>query len=66
MFGRDVVVEILNLGPRGDKVKAYQVKQLRGVIVAYRLAGAPEAPPPVAEESPTTDTGEAIPEGENE
>src|SRR5581483_7961115 len=33
------VAEILNLHPRGGKAKAYQVKQVRGVIVSYGLAG---------------------------
>ena len=66
IFSRDGVVEILNLQPCGDKAKAYQVKQVRGVIVAYGLAGEPEAPPPAAEEFSATDTGEATPEGEHE
>ena len=33
------VAEILNLQPKGSKAKPYQVKQVRGVIVKYRLAG---------------------------
>ena len=33
------VEEILNLQPKGSKAKPYQVKQVRGVIVKYRLAG---------------------------
>lgn len=36
---RDGVAEILNLQPRGGKAKAYQVKQVRGIITAYRIAG---------------------------
>jgi hypothetical protein len=43
IFTRDGVAEILNLQPRGGKAKAYQVKQVRGVITSYRLAGEPEA-----------------------
>ena len=43
IFTRDGVAEILNLQPRGGKAKAYQVKQVRGVLTSYRLAGAPEA-----------------------
>jgi hypothetical protein len=37
------VPEILNLQPRGSQAEVYQVKQLRGVIVAHGLAGAPES-----------------------
>jgi hypothetical protein len=40
---RDGVPEILNLQPRGSQAKAYQVKQVRGVIVVHGLAGEPEA-----------------------
>jgi hypothetical protein len=32
------VAEILNLQPKGSKAKPYQVKQVRGVIVRYKLA----------------------------
>jgi hypothetical protein len=52
IFTRDGVVEILNLQPRGGKAKAYQVKQVRGVLTSYGLAGAPEA-----EEQPSTEQG---------
>jgi hypothetical protein len=38
IFSRVGVAEILNLQPRGDKAKAYQVKQVRGVLTSYRLA----------------------------
>ena len=38
IFTRDGVEEILNLQPRGPLAKAYQVKQVRNVIVHYRLA----------------------------
>jgi hypothetical protein len=31
------VVEILNLQPNGKQAKAYQVRQVRSVIVKYRL-----------------------------
>ena len=37
IFTRDDVVEILNLQPKGHKAKAYQVKQVRGILVKYRL-----------------------------
>ena len=43
IFTRDGVAEILNLQPRSDKAKAYQVKQVRGVLIANGLAGASEA-----------------------
>ena len=38
IFARDGVAEILNLQPRGSQAKAYQVKQVRSVIVNYGLA----------------------------
>ena len=38
IFTRDGVEEILNLRPRGSQAKSYQVKQVRNVIVHYRLA----------------------------
>ena len=39
IFTRDGVAEILNLQPRRGKAKPYQVKQVRGVITTYGLAG---------------------------
>lgn len=39
IFTRVGVVEILNLQPRKSKTKAYQVKQVREVILKYQLAG---------------------------
>ncbi|HKI06311.1 MAG TPA: type II toxin-antitoxin system HicA family toxin [Thermoanaerobaculia bacterium] len=42
IFTRTGVEEILNLQPRGSLAKAYQVKQVRNVIVKYRLAGEPD------------------------
>jgi hypothetical protein len=38
IFAREDVVEILNLQPRGSLAKAYQVRQVRNVIVQYKLA----------------------------
>lgn len=38
IFTKDGVVEILNLQPRGSLAKPYQVKQVRNVILHYRLA----------------------------
>ena len=37
IFWKDGVEEILNLQPRGSKAKPYQVKQVRHVILKYRL-----------------------------
>jgi hypothetical protein len=37
IFSNDEVEEILNLQPRGSKAKAYQVKQVRNVIVKYGM-----------------------------
>jgi len=39
IFTKDGVEEILNLQPKGRQAKPYQVKQVREVIVKYRLAG---------------------------
>ena len=39
IFTKGDVDEILNLQPVGAKAKAYQVKQVRGVILRYKLAG---------------------------
>jgi hypothetical protein len=39
IFTKSGVEEIINLQPRGNKAKPYQVKQIRGVIVKYHLAG---------------------------
>jgi predicted RNA binding protein YcfA (HicA-like mRNA interferase family) len=39
IFFRDGVTEILNLQEHSGKCKPYQVKQVRNVIINYRLAG---------------------------
>jgi hypothetical protein len=39
VFWKSGVDEILNLQPRGSMAKAYQVKQVRNVIVRYALVG---------------------------
>lgn len=39
IFTREGVEEILNLQPVGSKAKAYQVRQVRGVILRHRLGG---------------------------
>ena len=38
IFTKAGVVEILNLQPRGSLAKPYQVRQVRSVIVRYKLA----------------------------
>ena len=37
IFTRAEVEEIINLQPKGSKAKSYQVKQVRNLIVKYRL-----------------------------
>ncbi len=37
IFSKDGVDEILNLQPLGSKSKAYQVKQVRNIILKYKL-----------------------------
>jgi hypothetical protein len=34
-----VIEEILNIQPKGSKAKNYQVKQVREVILKYKLGG---------------------------
>lgn len=43
IFSREGIAEILNLQSKGPKCKPYQVKQVRNVIIKYRLAGALDA-----------------------
>jgi predicted RNA binding protein YcfA (HicA-like mRNA interferase family) len=38
IFIRDGIDEILNVQPKGTMAKPYQVKQVRRVLVQYRLA----------------------------
>ena len=38
IFSKPGVAEILNLQPKGSLAKAYQVKQVRSVILRYKLA----------------------------
>jgi len=42
IFTKEAVEEILNLQPKGSKAKPYQVKQVRNVILKYRLGGTNE------------------------
>jgi len=37
IFTKNGVEEILNLQPKGSKAKPYQVKQVRNVILKYKL-----------------------------
>lgn len=37
IFTRNDVEEILNLQPKGDKAKPYQIKQVRNILIKYRL-----------------------------
>ena len=43
IFTRDGIPEILNLQPRGNQAKPYQVKQVRGLILDHQLAGKSDA-----------------------
>lgn len=40
ILSRENVSEIVNIQPKDAKAKSYQVKQIRGVIVRYRLGEA--------------------------
>ena len=42
IFTKEGVEEILNLQPKGSKAKSYQVKQVRNVILKYKLGGQSE------------------------
>ena len=39
IFAKDGVDEIINVQPKGSQAKAYQVKQIREVILKYKLGG---------------------------
>jgi hypothetical protein len=52
----------LNLQPRGSQAKAYQVKQVRGVILTHRLAREPNDELP-ADESSLEEPGSSLAEG---
>ncbi|MEG4340117.1 hypothetical protein QUB36_10030 [Microcoleus sp. AT8-B1] len=43
VFAKDGVEEILNLQPKGSQAKAYQVRQIREVILKHQLGGANDA-----------------------
>jgi hypothetical protein len=66
IFTREGVAEILNLQPRGGKAKAYQVKQVRGVLTSYGLAGAPEAEESSSTEVDSSEQEDSIPTEEGD
>lgn len=39
IYTRDDIDEIINIQPKGNKAKPYQVKQLRNLILKYQLGG---------------------------
>ena len=39
IFYKDGIEEILNLQPIGSKAKPYQVKQVRQIVLKYKLGG---------------------------
>ncbi len=39
IFSRPDVAEIINVQPNGSKAKPYQVKQVRNLILKYKLGG---------------------------
>lgn len=42
IFTRGGIVEILNLQPKAGKAKPYQVKQVRDIILKYKLGRMPD------------------------
>lgn len=39
VYTKDGIPEIVNIQPKGNKAKAYQVKQVRNIIIKYKLGG---------------------------
>lgn len=39
IYTKDGIPEIINIQPKGNKAKAYQVKQIRTIIIKYKLGG---------------------------
>lgn len=39
IYYKENVEEIINIQPKGNKAKAYQVKQVRNLILKYHLGG---------------------------
>lgn len=65
IFTSDGVEEILNLQPRGHQAKAYQVKQVRSVILNYGLADDSEVDPS-AESDSLDDNGDQLERDDND
>lgn len=42
IFARSGIEEIINIQPKGNKAKPYQVRQVRNIILKYRLELADE------------------------
>ena len=42
IFTKDEIEEIINIQPIGSKAKAYQVKQVRNLILKYKLGAKDE------------------------
>ena len=39
IYTKDGIEEIINIQPNGNRAKPYQVKQVRNIILRYRLGG---------------------------
>ncbi|MGN1416574.1 MAG: type II toxin-antitoxin system HicA family toxin [Oscillospiraceae bacterium] len=39
IYTRDGIEEIINIQPKGNKAKPYQVKQVRNIILKYKMGG---------------------------
>ena len=39
IYTKNGIEEIINIQPKGNKAKPYQVKQIRNIILKYRLGG---------------------------
>lgn len=39
VYTKNGIPEIINIQPKGNKAKAYQVKQIRNIIIKYKLGG---------------------------
>jgi len=37
IFTKENIIEIINIQPRGNKAKAYQVKQVRNILITNKL-----------------------------
>jgi len=42
IFFKEGIIEIINLQPDGSKAKAYQIKQIRDIMVKYQLGAEDE------------------------